>query len=185
MQVDRQSKIEVSESLNEMLMRLWPLIKVGLIFVLALLPLTLAAYPRIAVGLGVLITLAGYTLLARATSRSLVLNADGLIAVMAVFILLALELIFLYATYYANVALAGSPGGDAAPLSSFTDAFYFSAAIFTSLGFGDIVPLSPAGKWMVTSEALLGMTHAVLFVVVFLRNLDFSTANGSSDPTLE
>ncbi|MBD8697465.1 potassium channel family protein [Stenotrophomonas sp. CFBP 13718] len=180
MQADKQSSRERLRSLKETLVRLWPMFKVGFVFPLAVVPLLLAKHPSVAVGLGILVILAGYALFARLMNRSLVLKKEDLIAVIAVFFLFTLELIFLYAVYYRNIALAGTPSGIAAPLPSITDAFYFSTATFTSLGFGDIVPLSPAGKWMVTSQALLGMTHAVLFVVVFLRNLDFSAAHGSA-----
>ncbi len=37
------------------------------------------------------------------------------------------------------------------------DAIYFSGAIYTSLGFGDIVPVSSAGKLLAVLEAVTGL----------------------------
>lgn len=39
---------------------------------------------------------------------------------------------------------------------SVTDAFYFSAAVFTTVGFGDIVPVGPI-RFLVAIEALTGL----------------------------
>lgn|GEM_PF-2414693 len=187
MQLGRKNNGEIPESskgalqgAGETARRLWPLIKVSLIFPLAVVPLVWAHHPSVAVALGISTILGGYASFARLMNRSLELKREDLTGVLALFFLFTLELVFLYAIYYRHVALTGSPGGDAAPLASLTDAFYFSTATFTSLGYGDIVPRSSAGKWMVTSQALLGMTHAVLFVVVFLRNIDFSSADSPS-----
>ncbi|MBS4097562.1 MAG: two pore domain potassium channel family protein [Sulfuricella sp.] len=48
-------------------------------------------------------------------------------------------------------------------LPSEIDAFYFSVVAFTTLGFGDFVPINNAGKILVSIEALMGATHMVAF----------------------
>ncbi len=44
---------------------------------------------------------------------------------------------------------------------------YFSAVTITTLGFGDIVPVTPMARWMVTAEAVSG----VVLVGLFLNSL--------------
>jgi hypothetical protein len=43
------------------------------------------------------------------------------------------------------------------------DPFYFSASVFTTLGFGDFAPCTRAGKILASCEALMGATHMVTF----------------------
>ncbi len=60
------------------------------------------------------------------------------------------------------------------------DWYYYSTAVFTTLGFGDILPTTPAGKITTSIEALIGMAFGVTAIVIFLgRNAWFSTKGGS------
>ena len=45
----------------------------------------------------------------------------------------------------------------ALPAPTMVDAIYFSGAVYTSLGFGDIVPLSSAGKFLAVLESITGL----------------------------
>ncbi len=46
---------------------------------------------------------------------------------------------------------------------AFVDALYFSSVIATTLGFGDIAPITPLGRIVVSAQAIVGF---VLFALV-------------------
>lgn len=49
------------------------------------------------------------------------------------------------------------------------NSLYFSVSVFTTLGFGDFVPVNEAGKIYVSFLALLGTIHFVLFISLMLN----------------
>jgi uncharacterized protein YjbI with pentapeptide repeats len=51
------------------------------------------------------------------------------------------------------------------------DVFYFSFVTFTTLGLGDIHPVTSLGKVLVCCEAMIGAFLIALFVVVFVRKM--------------
>jgi Ion channel len=51
------------------------------------------------------------------------------------------------------------------------DYLYYEIMTFTTVGYGDIVPLSPQGKLLAICTALLGFTHGVTFVALVLQAL--------------
>lgn len=51
------------------------------------------------------------------------------------------------------------------------DPLYYSVAVFTTLGANDFAPKGFAGKFLVSTEALLGVTHSVTFVSLLLVKL--------------
>jgi hypothetical protein len=56
------------------------------------------------------------------------------------------------------------------PVSSFSEAFYFSTIVVTSLGFGDITPTKDIGRIVIAFEAILGfLTFATLVSMAFRR----------------
>jgi len=56
------------------------------------------------------------------------------------------------------------------PVCSFSEAFYFSTIVVTSLGFGDITPTNNIGRVVVAFEAMLGfLTFATLVSMAFRR----------------
>jgi hypothetical protein len=55
--------------------------------------------------------------------------------------------------------------------TGFFDAVYFSAATFTALGFGDIVPLTMAGKVLVVVEAGFGYFMWGLLIAIIAQRL--------------
>ena len=55
-------------------------------------------------------------------------------------------------------------------LSNFLDALYFSVVTFTTLGYGDLIPLGPS-RTMAALEAFIGNFTLALFVVVFVKKM--------------
>jgi hypothetical protein len=51
------------------------------------------------------------------------------------------------------------------------DYLYWEIMTFTTVGYGDIVPLSAQGKLLAICTALLGATHGVTFVAIILQAL--------------
>jgi len=51
------------------------------------------------------------------------------------------------------------------------DYLYYEIMTFTTVGYGDIVPLSAQGKLLAICTALLGFTHGVTFVALVLQAL--------------
>jgi voltage-gated potassium channel len=51
------------------------------------------------------------------------------------------------------------------------DYLYYEIMTFTTVGYGDIVPLSAQGKLLAICTALLGATHGVTFVAIMLQAL--------------
>ena len=67
-------------------------------------------------------------------------------------------------------------GFPSAATGSFPRMFYFSAVTITTLGYGDIVPITSAARWLVASESILGILLAGLFVNSLLRERKPRTA---------
>jgi Ion channel len=51
------------------------------------------------------------------------------------------------------------------------DYFYYEILTFTTVGYGDIVPITAHGKLLAMCTALLGATHGVTFVALVLQAL--------------
>jgi uncharacterized protein YjbI with pentapeptide repeats len=60
---------------------------------------------------------------------------------------------------------------DPSLLQETIDAIYFSFVTFTTLGLGDIAPLTAFGKVLICCEAVTGAFMIALFVVVFVRKM--------------
>ena len=61
--------------------------------------------------------------------------------------------------------------GFAANIASYMRCLYFSVITFTTVGYGDVIPLSGAARAIAAFEALSGNFIMALFVVVFVRKL--------------
>ena len=51
------------------------------------------------------------------------------------------------------------------------DYLYYEIIMFTTVGYGDIIPPSAQGKLLAMCTALLGSTHGVTFVALVLQAL--------------
>ena len=60
-------------------------------------------------------------------------------------------------TYYALLNLGDFGHLEGVPVSGFLDCVYFSATVFTTLGFGDIIPHGPI-RFVTGTEAVAGLT---------------------------
>jgi Ion channel len=57
------------------------------------------------------------------------------------------------------------------PSRPLIDYLYYEIITFTTVGYGDIIPLSSQGKFLAICTALLGATHGVTFVAIVLQAL--------------
>ena len=62
-----------------------------------------------------------------------------------------------------------------------TDYLYYEIITFTTVGYGDIIPLTADGKLLAICTALLGATHGVTFVAIVLQALTQHPAANSQE----
>ncbi len=87
------------------------------------------------------------------------------------FFLWSFWFIFFYGVLYYLLPAGVYVGGDKATNLSFIDSLYFSTITFTTLGYGDILPISWIGKLLVMSEVLLGFSMLGLLVAILARRV--------------
>ena len=109
--------------------------------------------------LWVLIAVVSPVVVLRRVMLQRVVSKETLFGALAVYLLIAL------AFNYAFLSLDGVPGffGHVESTSSF---MYFSLTTITTLGYGDLTPVSDLGRFLATAEAILGQ---VLLVTVVAR----------------
>ncbi len=79
------------------------------------------------------------------------------------------ELIVGFAILY---LVSGSVGfSESQLITSRSEALYFSAVTITTLGYGDIKPIEPFGRWLSLSETLMGFVLIVLVIGTFLTGV--------------
>ncbi|MBD8634962.1 ion channel [Stenotrophomonas sp. CFBP 13725] len=117
----------------------------------------------------VVMLILSYAIFAFTSHRKIVIRKKDSLGILMLFALVTVVYIGGFASLYYAFPLVGG-GEGLARAATLTDAFYFSTATFTTLGFGDILPKTPEAKWIVAMEAILGLTHTVLFIFFFLRN---------------
>lgn len=107
-----------------------------------------------------------------------VVSRETMFGAVAVYLLLSL------AFNYVFLSLDGGPGffGHVESTSSF---MYFSLVTITTLGYGDLTPVSDLGRFMATSEAILGqvllVTVVARLVTMYSNDTGPATAVGKSD----
>lgn len=77
-------------------------------------------------------------------------------------------IIFSFALAYLQCDVKAPEG----PVQDLGTALYFSTITFTSLGYGDILPVSNVARLLTSCEALLGVFMISLFVFVFCRRME-------------
>ncbi|MEM6533477.1 MAG: ion channel [Myxococcota bacterium] len=103
-------------------------------------------------------------------------NADRLYAVCSVYLLAGIAWAFLYATIETvfpgsfNLGPLGPSGDPAPPL------VYFSLVTITTLGYGEITPLSPVARTFASLEAAFGQIYLAVLVA---RLLGFQMTEGT------
>ena len=99
--------------------------------------------------------------------REDVITTDKLYGAAAAYLMLAVLWTYGYNLAQGGVAGAFAAGGDADRVLGFVELLYFSITVLTSTGFGDIAPLSPLARALVTLEEIVG----VLFVAILIARL--------------
>jgi hypothetical protein len=72
-----------------------------------------------------------------------------------------LEIVFAYAVLYSCGNYLNKP------FSHWFDAIYFSIITSSSIGYGDYFPITPIGKFLVSTQALLFLFFVILFLNFF------------------
>ena len=70
----------------------------------------------------------------------------------------------LFACVLSDTSLCGS-------CDSIDSAFYFSTVAFTTIGFGDYIPIGSYGRLLLSFEGIVGITHSTAFLSIVLLKL--------------
>lgn len=83
------------------------------------------------------------------------------------FVLGAMIYVLIFAAIYQHAgAIACEDPERRQPLC--LNSIYYSTVVFTSLGFGDLLPLNNEGKWITSIQALLGMAYGATLMILIL-----------------
>jgi len=158
------------------------ILSMGLVITAALLPLLRAWIPlNVVLWIGMPLIAVSYASFGFISHRYVRYTREQLVAAPLVFVSAAILLILVFSGYYIAFPISISTRNYVPISGDLTSAIYFSTATFTTLGYGDIVPANDQGRWVVMLESLLGMTHMVLFILTFLRNVDFSQSEDGGE----
>ena len=118
-------------------------------------------------GLSVLFYLTTVIYLLGYVMRRDVLTMDKLWGGASVYLMLGVMWAFAYALVQAFHPGVFAVGGTPSPKVAGADLLYFSFTVLTSTGFGDMYPLHPAARVLVTLEQIVG----TLFIAIFIARL--------------
>ncbi len=107
----------------------------------------------------------GYLL--RYVFREDVITVDKLHGAAAAYLMLAVLWAYGFGLAQGDVPGAFAAGGSADRVLTNVELLYFSITVLTSTGFGDIVPVSPVARALVTLEQIIG----VLFVAILIARM--------------
>jgi hypothetical protein len=100
---------------------------------------------------------------ARRLVRHRVVTLATLLGAVSAYLLIAL------AYYYAFLTVDSFSGGHFFGAEESTTSFmYFSLTTITTLGYGDLAAVSPLGRLLATSEAIVGQVYLVVFVALIV-----------------
>jgi hypothetical protein len=120
--------------------------------------------------IGTFTIVSAYSTYLYSSFRDLSLSRQGILSVVALYFLIALIVILFFALYFDEFNLLRS-SSTADWEANFHDAIYFSGVTFSTLGYGDFLPRGKEGQYFVIAEVLLGITHSVSFISIFLNKL--------------
>ena len=107
-------------------------------------------------------------------------DGNKIVGAICIYMLLAMIWAMLYLLI--AQALPGSFNGltQAPWMENFSTATYFSFVTITTLGYGDILPISPLARFLVTMEAIVGVFYMAI-VVASLIGVRLSSAGTAHD----
>jgi uncharacterized protein YjbI with pentapeptide repeats len=86
-------------------------------------------------------------------------------------IIMASIIVFIFAALYGGLHCLQYPPNNLSLMDEVVDCIYFSFVTFTTLGLGDIYPLTSLGKVLICCEAMAGAFLIALFVAIFVRKI--------------
>lgn len=105
----------------------------------------------------------------RTLLSSILYRASGALLKPSRIVLMMAVVMFIFAWIYSLPCLQFvAPGGAARRSLALAEAAYYSGVTFTTIGYGDIVPLDLA-RWLAITEGLLGMLLVSAFLVSLTR----------------
>ena len=103
-----------------------------------------------------------------------VMNANKLYGAGAIYLMLGVTWAYFYGVIQYFYPGSFAPAG--APLQQF-DFLYFSFAVLTTAGFGDIVPVHPVARGLTMLEQIIG----VLYVAILIARLSGMYSDAESE----
>ncbi|MQS16684.1 two pore domain potassium channel family protein [Streptomyces kaniharaensis] len=134
----------------------------GLLVLYAVVPLR--GFGSVSAVLGLLGSVLGAGLMVAWQARQLLRSPFPMLRVVRALTMSVSLFLVLFASSYASESLAG-PGDFSQPLTR-VDALYFAITVFTTVGFGDITPVSETARIVVSVQMLLDLV--VIGVVIKL-----------------
>ena len=148
---------------------------VALWIALLILPLTertlldVGTYYGLFIGLGLVFVLYGLTI--RSIFSFLQHRTRQPFYIWIVFLLWSFFICCILAAFAMEYDLLPHTSDSLAKSRPLIDYLYYEIMTFTTVGYGDIVPVSAQGKLLAICTALLGATHGVTFVAIMLQAL--------------
>ena len=99
----------------------------------------------------------GLRLVARIPIGGIINRHRIIIMILCIMLLHIVEVWIFGITYYLLLINDGFGGFEGIPAIGFFDSVYFSASVFSTLGFGDIVPIGPI-RFVTGTESIAGLT---------------------------
>lgn len=81
------------------------------------------------------------------------------------------ELIIGFAALFLNSGSIGNSQSNNAIIILKSDALYFSVVTITTLGYGDYRPINTLGRWLCSTEAIMGLVLIVLVIGTFISGV--------------
>jgi voltage-gated potassium channel len=114
------------------------------------------------------------------------LTSQLIYAALCMYLMMGLLWSFVYTLLFAvdpeSISLASAVQGEADGRDVFSEMYYFSFVTLTTLGYGDILPVSRLARSLATMEAIVGQLYLAV-VVASLVGIQISSRSHSSKNT--